>query len=236
MTLSQAEKYHLLNSWFDTNQGVRVARAFNAELDKVACHIFGKYLLQLGSSGANDLLINLQFRNKIIATPFLPTEKVHTYALLDNLPFADASIDCIVAPFGMELFPHNKEIIAELDRVLKSQGFMIFFGINPLSFWGLAVFLQKIKILTQFSLKLRSVLNLKKLFLNLGYTQSYLNTFYYIPPVNKLKFIQHLEFLNEMGKMVWPYPAGFYCFIVQKCEYGAQVICNETEDIDFVFK
>lgn len=236
MNVSQAKKYELLNKWFDTNQGARVARAFNEEIEKIAQYISGKYLLQIGATGSNDLLDNMRFRNKIIVGPSLKICNTQTYAVFENLPFHDNSIDCILAPFSMELFPNNNDIIAELDRVLKSKGFMIFLGINPCSLWGMYAFLQKIKALSKFPLKLRSVLNLKKIFFTLGYTQSYLSSFYYIPPVENLKLINNLEFLNEMGKMVWPYPAAFYCFVIQKCEYGSQLICNETEDIDFVFK
>lgn len=236
MTVSQAMKYELLNKWFDSGQGMRVAQAFIDELDKVSPHLFGKYLLQIGATGCNDLLENMNFRNKIIVSPSPNVANLHTHVNLEKLPFNDNIIDCIVAPFSMELFPNNQNIICEFDRVLKSQGFIIFFGINPCSFWGLFAFLQRIKYLSKFSLKLRTSLNLKKLFYFLGYTQNYLNSFYYIPPVSNIKLIHNLEFLNEMGKMVWPYPAGFYCFILQKCEYGASLICSEKEDIDFAFK
>jgi SAM-dependent methyltransferase len=234
--VSQAKKYELLNKWFDTNQGARVARAFSEEIGKIAGHISGKYLLQIGVTGSHDLLENMRFRNKIIISPSLNIYKSNTFTKFEYLPFNDNSIDCILAPFSMELFPNNQNIMAEFNRVLKSKGFIIFLGINPCSLWGICAFLQKIKLLTKFPLKLRSVLNLKKNLITLGYTQIYLNSFYYIPPVDNLKLIYNLEFLNEMGKMVWPYPAAFYCFVTQKCEYGSQLICNETEDIDFVFK
>ena len=52
--------------------------------------------------------------------------------------------------------------------------------------------------------------------LHRGYTQCALTSFYYIPPVTNEFLIRKLEFLNEMGKMVWPFPAGFYCLIMQK--------------------
>ncbi len=236
MTVPQARKYELLNKWFDSNQGKRVAQDCVSELDKIACHISGKYLLQIGVTGSNDLLADMNFRNKIVVSPSFKVENAHSYAAVENLPFKDNSIDCILAPFSMELSPNNKNIIEEFDRILKPRGFIIFLGINPCSFWGISAFFRRIKYLSAFSLRLRSVLHLKKLFFDFGYTHSYLSSFYYIPPVNNLKLIHNLEFLNEMGKMIWPYPASFYCFIVQKCENGSQLIYNEEEDIDFAFK
>lgn len=236
LIVSPTEKYKLLNEWFNTHQGKRVARAFTEEIEKILCHLSGKYLLQIGATGYNDLLEKMRFRNKIIVSPSIEIENMQIYATPENLPLYDNSIDCILAPFSMELFPNNQNIIAEYDRVLKANGYIIFLGINPCSLWGLYAFFRKIKYLSTFSLKLRSALNLKKLYFILGYTQSYFNSFYYIPPVDNLNIISNLEFLNEMGKMVWPYPAGFYCFIVQKCEFGSQIICEGKEDIDFVFK
>jgi hypothetical protein len=49
-----------------------------------------------------------------------------------------------------------------------------------------------------------------------GYRQCSLTSFYYIPPFRHQSLIEKLEFFNVMGRMVWPFPAGFYCFIAQK--------------------
>jgi hypothetical protein len=51
-----------------------------------------------------------------------------------------------------------------------------------------------------------------------GSRQCALSSFYYIPPVKNEWMINNLSFFNEMGKMIWPFPAGLYCFIAQKYE------------------
>ncbi len=63
---------------------------------------------------------------------------------------------------------------------------------------------------------LTSAFAVKRMMLHRGYRQCVLTSFYYIPPVASEFLIRKLEFFNEMGKMIWPFPAGFYCFIVQK--------------------
>ena len=54
-----------------------------------------------------------------------------------------------------------------------------------------------------------------------GYVVRGFVNFHYLWPVNQPYWIHKLEFLNEMGKMLTPFPAGFYCLIVQKYELGA---------------
>jgi hypothetical protein len=49
-----------------------------------------------------------------------------------------------------------------------------------------------------------------------GYEQCWLSSFYYIPPVGSEYWLRKLGFLNQMSKMVSPYPPGFYCLILQK--------------------
>ena len=52
--------------------------------------------------------------------------------------------------------------------------------------------------------------------LHRGYVQCNLSSFYYIPPVSSESLLHKLEILNELGKMISPCPAGFYCLVVQK--------------------
>ena len=222
--------------WFYTPQGRRAARSFSLEIDKITDYISGKYLVQLGSTGEINLIEKLHFRNKLIVNPSLECKGIDCHAKINNLPFATSSIDCVFAPFTMELYSRHLSVLSEIDSVLAPEGFVILFGINPISFWGLAGFLRRLKPLNKFSLKLRSAISIKNSLLALGYRQCYLSSFYFIPPFNSLKIINNLEFLNEMGKMVWPYPASFYCLIAQKCEEGSHLMRNEQEDIDFAFK
>ena len=51
------------------------------------------------------------------------------------------------------------------------------------------------------------------------------------PPVTNKTLINHLEFLNQMGKMIWPFPAGFYCLIMQKYQpVGPTALFNQYND------
>ncbi len=212
----QANKYRALHHWFITPQGTRVAHAFVSELTHVGEQISGGHLLQLGSCGENLWLQELKFRKKWLATPCRIQKKTSVMASLSMLPIERDSIDCVIAPLMMEAFPQGRSPLDEIDRVLKPMGYAIFFGINPCSFWGMALRWHRLPCFGPGRSSLLSSLALKRMMLQRGYRQCVLTSFYYIPPVLSEVSIRRLEFLNEMGKMIWPFPAGFYCLMVQK--------------------
>lgn len=223
MVPDEQAKYAALDEWFNTPQGMRVAQAFTAELSIVNEKLSGKRLLQLGCCGNNDWLSMLHFRQKWIVSPALDHTPVMLNASMNALPIERNSMDCVLAPLTLELFARGRSPVDEIDRILKPMGFVIFLGINPWSFWGAALRFKHAGTL-------RSSLLVKRAILSRGYRQCFLSSFYYIPPIKSEKLIHKLEFLNEMGKMMWPYPAGFYCLIAQK--YDACMTPLQFEIID----
>jgi hypothetical protein len=219
-------KYRALANWFDTPLGMRVALSFSNEIQALREEISGQSLLQLGSFGDNEWLSLLHFRKKWIATPYRNIKKkASVYSSFSNLPLRQESIDCILAPFALEAFSLQKKPLDELDRILKPMGYIIFFGINPLSFWGMSLKLRRLDCLGHTPTKLVSSYWLKHTMLERGYRQYYFNSFFYSLPVNQPLWIKRLEFLNEMGKMIWPFPAGFYCLVLQKFQpHGLDLI------------
>lgn len=226
----QANKYRALDNWFLTPQGIRVAHAFASELMQISEPFRGENLLQLGSCGDNLWLPQFKFRHQLVVTPCSISQKTSLMASLTMLPIERDSIDCVIAPLTLEAFPRDKNPIDEIDRVLKPMGYAIFFGINPCSFWGLALRWRYLSCFGAGAGVAVSSLAIKRRMLHRGYRQCALTSFYYIPPVNKLSLIRKSEFFNEMGKMIWPFPAGFYCFIVQKYQPSSPSVLINTVD------
>lgn len=212
----QFKLYSALDEWFNTPRGKHVAHAFTAELSHVQDQLKSKNLLQLGGCGENDWLKTLTFQNKWIVHPGPATQRVNIYASLTKIPLARDSIDCILAPLTMEAFARGKNPLDEIDRILKPMGYVVFLGINPFSFWGLSL---RCGHLGCFGLTVRwptSAFTLKRMMMQRGYRQCALMSFYYIPPVKSDFLIRKLTFINEMGKMLWPFPSAFYCLIMRK--------------------
>ena len=228
---AQATQFLALDNWFKTPQGLRVAEAFVSTLKK-PCDLFsGRSLLQLGGCGNNPWLPSLRFRQQWVVSPADETPNIDIFASLLALPIERSSVDCVVAPLTLEAFGANKNPMDEIDRVLKPMGYVVLFGINPLSFWGGAYYMGALPCFKQDNRALSSSISVKNDFLNRGYSPCFLRSFYYIPPVTQEFLIQKLKFFNEMGKMIWPFPAGFYCFIAQKYQsVNPTLLFNEGDD------
>ena len=236
MTLDdQMHKYKALDRWFKTPQGLSVANAFASELITVGDCFGGKKLLQLGLCGDNLWLPALNFRHQWFVTPEEGAGPKALVASLNALPIERSSIDCVVAPLTLEAFGHNKNPLDEIDRILKPMGYVVFFGINPISFWGGALRWGCLPCFGGLAGTLTSSLTLKSAMLQRGYTQCLHRTFYYIPPVVNETLIRKLSFFNEMGKMIWPFPAGFYCFIVQKYQPITPPLLFNTFDNELLY-
>ena len=232
----QANKYRELDAWFKTSQGSRVAHAFTDELTQVSGQFNGERLLQLGCCGDNLWLPPLKFRHKWLVTPCPVPQKATLVASLTMLPIERDSIDCVIAPLTIEAFTHEKNPIDEIDRILKPMGYAVFFGINPLSFWGAALRWRRLSCFGQAGVTMTSSLTVKRAMLLRGYRQCVLSSFYYIPPFSGESLIRKLEFLNEMGKMVWPFPAAFYCLIVQKYQQCPPSLLLDVVESELLIK
>ncbi|WP_051555083.1 class I SAM-dependent methyltransferase [Legionella fairfieldensis] len=214
---AEKSKFRALDNWFNSPQGIDVGDAFTTELSHLNEFLYGETLLQLGHCSTNPWLRPLHYSHKWCATPY--TDPLSTLVTSFNyLPLARNSVDCIIAPLTMEAFNYKKNPIDELDRVLKPMGYVVFLGINPMSLWGLFVRLKRYSCFGPLKGQPMSVFFIKRAMLHRGYIQCNLSAFYYIPPVSTEKWVRNLHILNELGKMISPCPAGFYCLVMQKEE------------------
>jgi hypothetical protein len=215
----QKKHYHALNEWFQTPLGLCVANEFSSQLEPINNYLKGETLLQLGNCGLNPWLKSLNFNRKWIASPFNLGSTINLECSLNQIPLNRNSLDCVLAPLTLEPFGTNYSLIDEIDRVLKPMGFIVLLSINPWSLWGGAMKCGLLHCYDNRMIKMRTPFHVNRVFLQRGYRQCSLSNFCYIPPVNNDGLIKKLTFIDEVGKMLWPFPSGFYCYIAQKYEY-----------------
>lgn len=223
----EAQKYRAMDDWFGSPQGVAIAEAFALEFNYIDKWVHGDTYLQLGSCGKNIWLPYLRFNRKWVITPYFDQNST-TVNSMGALPFDRDSVDCIVAPLTMEA-SINDLVIDEIDRVLRPMGVAIFFGINPMSLWGLALKWGYLDCFGQLNTRLYSSLALKRSMSYRGFKPVIHKNFYYIPPVLSENIINKLNFLNEVGKMIWPFPSGYYCLVLQKFQYETKAGVEQEE-------
>lgn len=217
----QIKQFRALNNWFRTPLGLSLSHRFSQELLPLHEFLCGETLLQLSSCGNNEWLPRLRFEHQWIASPFSIDAHNQLECSLNQLPLSKNSVDCVVVPLTLEPFGHSSSVLDEIDRILKPMGYVVFLCMNPWSLWGLSMKCGLLNCFANNEVKLRSPYSLNRQLLQRGYRQMALSSFGYIPPVNNSTVINRLLFLDEVGKMLWPFPAGFYCYVAQKYEYIA---------------
>ncbi|MDF1677068.1 MAG: methyltransferase domain-containing protein [Legionellaceae bacterium] len=212
----QRHRYRALDDWFKTPQGHYLGAAFLMQFSQCSTYLEREAVLQLGLCGENLWLSDSAFKKMWLATPCLNIPTASFITSLTHLPLCRNSVDVVIVPMMLEIFGRYKSPLDEIDRILKPMGHVIFLGINPVSLWGASLACQGLSTLGQAGLRPHSPLVLKRAFLNRGYEQKRFETFYYVPPITCEKWIKNSLFLNEMGKMMSLFPAGFYCMAMQK--------------------
>lgn len=213
----QRIKFRAFNEWLTTQQGLHVAHAFYQELAPRHDILHGQILLQLGGCRDAFLFSRLRFQYHWLAAPVV-SHATSLVTSLTHLPFDRNSVDCIIAPLTINAFTKDNRLLDDIDRVLKPMGRVVFFGINPWSLWGCWLRMSHHSCFGSVLSWPRSVLSIQRAMISRGYIQHSLSTFYYIPPTNSGLLLDKLTILNQVGKMISPIPAGFYCLIVQKFE------------------
>jgi hypothetical protein len=212
----QMKQYRALNKWFQTPLGLFVAHEFAANLESVQKYLTGEFLLQLGNCGDNIWLKKFKFDHQWVVSPFALSNKIQLESELNLLPLNRNSVDCVFAPLTLEPFNDNYSLIDEIDRVLNPMGYVVLMCINPWSLWGGVTKMGLLPCYSNRRVKIRTPFALNRIFIQRGYRQILLRHFCYIPPINNASMIKKLAFLNEIGKMLWPFPSGFYCYVAQK--------------------
>lgn len=219
MLIEQQKKhYQALNEWFQTPLGLKVAYEFTNQLEPLTDFLKGNTLLQLGACGSNSWLEPLDFKHKWIASPCYVPNKTDLECAFNHIPIHRGTVDCVLAPLTLEPFGASLSLMDEMDRIIKPMGFMVLLSINPWSLWGGAMKCGLVHCYNNRKIKMRTPYAINKLLAQRGYRQCLLNNFGYIPPVTSNTILEKLQFLDEVGKMLWPFPAGFYCYIAQKYE------------------
>lgn len=211
----QQQYFKQLNRWFLSEPGFHIAEAFAQECLLFSDKLRGSTLLQLGLCGKNPWLQAMSFQKQWIVSPF-ETQQTALVSSLSQLPLDRRTLDCVLSPLSLDAFSISKPL-DELDRILKPAGHIVFFGINPVSLWGLWFRYSKQSCFGASKQWPKSVIALKQAMMHRGYVQIHLSSFYYIPPFSSTKWLTRFEVFNEIGKMMSPMPSAFYCLVMQKC-------------------
>lgn len=126
-----------LRRWRTTARGRSQDALEQARLEAVLPRLFGRSIIQIGSWGQGECLIEsapMPFR-AVLGTAGASGEGAVTHS--GALPLPKGVADVIVLPHSLEYASSPHRLLREADRVLTSRGHLLILGFNPFSWWGL---------------------------------------------------------------------------------------------------
>lgn len=214
------EQFHNgVEAWFRTQHGHRVIHQFREQLRPLSPMIKGEKILQLGVTSTTPLFIDLSYSHEWVLSCHPNDDPCSIRARYDYLPFENESLNTILLPLSFCERRFQDWPLDEVDRVLKSMGYVIFFAVNPLSLWGMGMHFRRLSFIDKKVSNLPSLLQLKRAMLRRGYQHYFVNYFYYLPPVSKNITINRFRVIEQMGELFPPWPAAFYILIMKKSSF-----------------
>lgn len=127
------------NHWLNQPLGRRVLEAEQQFLPHLLTDCYGQHALLIGVPHQHELLKFSSISHQVLLSPLINKNKTIRSIESDlyELPVHDASIDLVLLPHTLELIDNPRKLLNEACRVVKPEGFIIIFGFNPYSLWGL---------------------------------------------------------------------------------------------------
>ncbi len=221
------------HSWLASPVGRYVLDWEQEQLDRLVTDVFGFVAVQCGM---RELLAlrNNRARSRLTVTRSdaaahyaadsrRPDLVIDSY---EDLPFAEQSLDLVVMPHVLEFAEDPHQVLREVDRVLRPEGRLIVTGFNPVSLWGAAQVVARMRGRTLMPAhghfialpRLRDWLKLLSFDTERGAYGCYR------PPARSARWLDRTAFLEPAGDRWWPILGAVYALTAVKRVRGMRVI------------
>lgn len=208
-----------LDRWLASAAGRSVLDWELAQVDRMLTDIFGYHALQIGLQQLDYLRANrIPLRQKGGDMPggdFLCD--------FHALPIAANSTDLLVLPHVLEFSDEPHQILREVERVLIPEGQLVVIGFNPLSLWGLKRRFDRSGEYPWNGSYL-SMNRLKDWLKLLGFEIAQGSLGCFIPPLDRLRWLQRWQTVDQPGDRWWNVSGGVYVLHAIKRMHGMRLI------------
>lgn len=123
------------SDWQQFRQGEALNQAIAVAMQPWLQRIFGYYLLKVGDLSCQLDTSDCKVQHHISVG--LHGKGLMLRAEADALPFSENSVDAVLLSHHLEFAPDPHHVVREAHRVLRSDGYLLLTGVNPLSMVGL---------------------------------------------------------------------------------------------------
>ena len=127
---------HALELWLRSPRGRRLLQLEERELKRVLPDQFGRHVLQVGSWGRGEQLLEASemLHRAVLGT--VPDLGAGAIAEPERLPVGDKAVDAVVLPHCLEFSRSPYPVLREVNRILSDRGRLVVLGFNPYSAWN----------------------------------------------------------------------------------------------------
>lgn len=216
----QAEQvWSSLHDWYQTPLGQQLMAEEKAQLEAVLPTLFGYHLIQLGRFYAESMLEASRVSHCCVMDTENSDTKDINFSFSGQphaLPLASDSVDVVVLPHTLEFSEQPHAVLREVERVLVPEGHVVMMLFNPWSLWMLQRLFWGWRKQPPWcgrfigSPRTRDWLEL------LGFDVTYCKRYFFRPPLQQRGIMKRLQWLEGLGRRLWPIFGGSYVLVAKK--------------------
>ena len=205
--------------WYQRRLGRHFALAVKTQLSHCLPQLPGQYLLQLALPEQQKWLSSSPIVHKYSlshAASFIEPDIGGDYL---GLPVSEGSVDVLILPHILQFYEDMEPLLKESDRVLSMGGYLITWGFNFFSLWGVTHYMKRMlygKPNFPWNTFLHSAFKLKHALHAKGYEIIQAHPFFYRPPIYDPIWLRRLLVLETMGQCLWSSLGGAYFILAKK--------------------
>ncbi len=205
-----------LRAWFASGPGLSVAGAELAMAEEVLPNLFGYHILQLGNPYATPMIAysRIQHQAVLANSPLSGAESL--CCSVDALPIQADSVDVLVLPHVLEFARSPHGVLREAERVLIPEGYLVIFGFNPWSLFGLWRCATGWRGQLPWCGRFVGMPRLRDWLALLGFEIERVEKLSFRPPLQRIRLHNRLEFLDRLGSHFWPVFGNVSCVLARK--------------------
>ena len=188
-------------------------------LEKRVSDYFGYHLLQFGLLHGDSLFKSARISHRFNVHIDEEGDFHKGVAMKcneDSLPIVSDSVDVVLLPHVLEFSSNPHKILREIERILIGEGHLIIIGFNPWSLFGLWRIVLAWREEPPWCGHFFSYHRIRDWFTLLDFELVRLERICYRPPIQNMKVLEKLDFLEKLGKYCWPLFGGIYIIEVRK--------------------
>ncbi len=221
------------SAWLETASGQYLLSWEQSISDDRVSDIFGFNAFQCGTPALEGLRANrMPLRRVVLSAPNANQVSLFSQDLpvltdqFEALPFESQSVDLLILPHVLEFSADPHQLLREVERVLRPEGRVIVFGLNPFSLWGARHLLSS----WWFSPKLprqTKMIPLSRLrdwlkLLEIEFDRASFGC--YRPLSSSESTLNRTGFFEVLGDRFWPVCGAVYCVTAVKRVAGMRLI------------